>query len=221
VLAKRGALEAHWVGTKWAAWIGRIEVHKRLTVPTTAFASSAGGTAVKPTHKRSAYRRPTVTEVIGGLVGKSPFSSLVSSAVSFQLVQTTSVSSVHSSGRPNACSRARAMGACHEAFIGLSHEVDTKTQSCEVECDMMELASARYGLAALALTLFAISGTVCAADGLWPKPLSKEEQTSPQRVTAIHECNAWARSIGAERDWQAATFARYGACMLEHGQRFG
>jgi hypothetical protein len=54
-----------------------------------------------------------------------------------------------------------------------------------------------------------------------PELLSKEQQTSPPRAAAIHECNLWARQVGAERDWQAATYTRYGVCMLEHGQRFG
>jgi hypothetical protein len=86
---------------------------------------------------------------------------------------------------------------------------------------MMKLAGAKYHLVVLTLTLFAISGTVSAADGLWPKPLSREEQTSPRRVVAIRECNARAAKIGAARDWQTATFAIYGGCMVEHRQRFG
>ena len=52
-------------------------------------------------------------------------------------------------------------------------------------------------------------------------PLSETEQTSPQRAVAIHECNIRARRIGAERDWQAATYTLYGVCMNEHHQRFG
>jgi hypothetical protein len=51
-------------------------------------------------------------------------------------------------------------------------------------------------------------------------PLSNAEQTSPQRAVAIHECNNRARRIGAERDWQAATYTLYGVCMSEQGQRF-
>jgi hypothetical protein len=52
-------------------------------------------------------------------------------------------------------------------------------------------------------------------------PLSNTEQTSPQRAVAIHECNIRARRIGAERDWQAATYTLYGVCMSEQHQRFG
>ena len=52
-------------------------------------------------------------------------------------------------------------------------------------------------------------------------PLSKPEEASPQRAAAIHECNIRARRIGAERDWQAATYTLYGVCMSEHHQRFG
>jgi hypothetical protein len=52
-------------------------------------------------------------------------------------------------------------------------------------------------------------------------PLSNSEETSQQRAAAIHECNIRARRIGAERDWQAATYTLYGVCMSEHGQRFG
>jgi hypothetical protein len=52
-------------------------------------------------------------------------------------------------------------------------------------------------------------------------PLSKPEESSPQRAAAIHECNIRARRIGAERDWQAATYTLYGVCMSEHHQRFG
>ena len=52
-------------------------------------------------------------------------------------------------------------------------------------------------------------------------PLSNTEQTSPQRAVAIHECNIRARRIGAERDWQAATYTLYGGCMSEQHQRFG
>ena len=98
----------------------------------------------------------------------------------------------------------------------------------------MEFIGTKYRFVILALAPLALSGTASAASQNRDFPqqlylyapdrfslLSTEEQTSPQRVAAIHECNTWARSIGAERDWQAATFARYGACMLEHGQRFG
>jgi hypothetical protein len=100
----------------------------------------------------------------------------------------------------------------------------------------MELVGTKYRFVILALALapLAISDSASAASQNRDFPrqlylyapegsslLSTEEQTSPQRAAAIHECNTWARSIGAERDWQAATFARYGACMLEHGQRFG
>jgi len=52
-------------------------------------------------------------------------------------------------------------------------------------------------------------------------PLSNTEETSAQRAVAIHECNIRARRIGAERDWQAATYTLYGVCMSEHRQRFG
>jgi hypothetical protein len=52
-------------------------------------------------------------------------------------------------------------------------------------------------------------------------PLSNTEQTSTQRAVAIHECNIRARRIGAERDWQAATYTLYGVCMSEQHQRFG
>jgi hypothetical protein len=52
-------------------------------------------------------------------------------------------------------------------------------------------------------------------------PLSNTEKTSLQRAVAIHECNIRARRIGAERDWQAATYTLYGVCMSEQHQRFG
>jgi hypothetical protein len=51
-------------------------------------------------------------------------------------------------------------------------------------------------------------------------PLSKAEETSSQRAAAILECNNRSRRIGAERDWQAATYTLYGVCMIEKGQRF-
>jgi hypothetical protein len=102
----------------------------------------------------------------------------------------------------------------------------------------MKLAGANYPLVVLALVPFAFSSAVPASakshgakppqqlflyapDEVGPELLSKEEQTSPPRVAAIHECNVWARKVGAERDWQAATYTRYGVCMLEHGQRLG
>src|SRR5215469_2574342 len=50
-------------------------------------------------------------------------------------------------------------------------------------------------------------------------PLSNTEKTSLQRAAAIHECNIRARRIGAERDWQAATYTLYGVCISEHHQR--
>jgi hypothetical protein len=108
----------------------------------------------------------------------------------------------------------------------------------EVECVIMKLAGTNYRFVVLALVPLAFSGAVPASaashaakssrqlylyapDGNGPNLLSKEEQTSSPRVAAIRECNAWARRVGSERDWQAATYARYGACMLEHDQRFG
>lgn len=51
-------------------------------------------------------------------------------------------------------------------------------------------------------------------------PLSNAEEASPQRAAAIRECNNRARRIGAERDWQAATYTLYGVCMSEQHQRF-
>jgi hypothetical protein len=51
-------------------------------------------------------------------------------------------------------------------------------------------------------------------------PLTEAEQASPQRAVAINTCNIRARRIGAERDWQAATYTLYGVCMSEHHQRF-
>jgi hypothetical protein len=106
-----------------------------------------------------------------------------------------------------------------------------------VEYDIMELTGTKYRLIVFALAPLAISATAPAeAAGRTihsPRPLylyaptesepgllSKEEQTSPPRAAAIHECNVWARQVGAERDWQAATYTRYGVCMVEHGQRF-
>ena len=91
---------------------------------------------------------------------------------------------------------------------------------------VMKLTGAKYRLVVLALAPLAISGAVPAlatnqATELSWQPLSREERTSPQRVAAIRACNARAAKIGAARDWQTATFAIYGACMLEHGQRFG
>ena len=91
---------------------------------------------------------------------------------------------------------------------------------------VMKLTGAKYRLVVLALAPLAISGAVPAlatnqATELSWQPLSREERTSPPRVAAIRACNARAAKIGAARDWQTATFAIYGACMLEHGQRFG
>ena len=49
-------------------------------------------------------------------------------------------------------------------------------------------------------------------------PLSKQEQISPQRSGAIHNC-----SVESEKYlfhvWQTAQFAVYGTCMTKHGQR--
>jgi hypothetical protein len=50
-------------------------------------------------------------------------------------------------------------------------------------------------------------------------PLSKNEQTSPQRSTAIYSCSAEAAKY-AFHVWQTAQFAVYGTCMTQHGQRF-
>ncbi len=105
---------------------------------------------------------------------------------------------------------------------------------------MMKLVGTKYRLVVLTLAPFVIAGTAPASatihsrttqssrqlymyapDELWPKPLSKPEQTSAQRMAAVRECNARAGKIGAARDWQTATFAIYGACMLEHRQEFG
>ena len=100
----------------------------------------------------------------------------------------------------------------------------------------MELAATKYRVVLLALATLAVSGPVTASaasrdtDFAWQPnpfapgrfaPLSKAEQTSPQRAIAIQECNARARKLGAERDWQFASSAVYGACMFEHRQRFG
>jgi hypothetical protein len=102
----------------------------------------------------------------------------------------------------------------------------------------MKRAGTNYRFVVLTLVPLAVLGAVPASaashaaksprqlylyapNEIGPNLLSKEEQTSPPRIAAIRECNAWARRVGAERDWQAATYARYGACMLEHDQRFG
>jgi hypothetical protein len=98
----------------------------------------------------------------------------------------------------------------------------------------MELVGTKYRFILLAVVPLAVSGTASAAshdtDFAWQPnsyapdrfaPLSRTEQTSAQRAAAIHECNARARKLGAERDWQFASSAVYGACMFEHRQRFG
>jgi hypothetical protein len=100
----------------------------------------------------------------------------------------------------------------------------------------MELAGTKYRFVLLALATLTVPGVVTASpashdtDFAWQPssyapdrfaPLSRAEQTSGQRAAAIHACNARARRLGAERDWQFASSAVYGACMFEHHQRFG
>jgi hypothetical protein len=50
-------------------------------------------------------------------------------------------------------------------------------------------------------------------------PLSKQEQTSPPRSVAIHDCNIEAAKY-VFHVWQTAQFAVYGTCMAKHHQRF-
>jgi hypothetical protein len=50
-------------------------------------------------------------------------------------------------------------------------------------------------------------------------PLSKAEQVSLVRSTAIHTCNDEAAKY-LFYVWQTAQFAVYGTCMAKHGQRF-
>jgi hypothetical protein len=50
-------------------------------------------------------------------------------------------------------------------------------------------------------------------------PLSKAEQTGPQRSEAIHACNVEAAKY-LFHVWQLEQFAVYGTCMAKHGQRF-
>jgi predicted outer membrane protein len=50
-------------------------------------------------------------------------------------------------------------------------------------------------------------------------PLSKQEQNSPPRSAAIHDCNVEAAKY-AFHVWQTEQFAVYGTCMAKRHQRF-
>jgi len=50
-------------------------------------------------------------------------------------------------------------------------------------------------------------------------PLSKQEQISPLRLGAIHDCSVESAKY-LFHVWQTAQFAVYGACMTKRGQRF-
>lgn len=98
------------------------------------------------------------------------------------------------------------------------------------KCRLIALALAAFANAGTApafatvhhrATQFSRQLNMFAPDGLWPKPLSREAQTSALRKAAIHECNVKAGKVGPSRDWQTTQFAVYGNCMAEHGQRFG